>query len=134
MPVKQSIQPYSQFHQPENISIAIIGLGYVGLPLAVEFAKKYVVKGFDITQSRIDELNNNYDRTFGIDENSLITVRSTKPGLQGLTFTSAINDIALCNVYIVSVPTPTDQYNRPDLICCAMQVKQLAHYLKQVTW
>jgi len=130
MPVKQAIHSYSQFHQPEKISIAIIGLGYVGLPLAVEFAKKYVVKGFDIKQSRIDELNNNHDHTFEVDENSLLAVRSIKSGLQGLTFTSVINDIALCNVYIVSVPTPTDQYNRPDLDLLGNASETIATLLK----
>lgn len=99
------------FHPTAHISIAIIGLGYIGLPLAVEFAKKVKVTGFDIKQSRLDELNRGFDRTLEIDEESL------KAGTKnnGLIFTSDINEISACNIYIVAVPTPTDQYNRPDL-------------------
>jgi UDP-N-acetyl-D-galactosamine dehydrogenase len=110
----RSNQSCKIFQQPESLQIAIIGLGYVGLPLAVEFAKKYIVKGFDTKQSRIDELNNNYDRTLEVESSSLDSVKQGNSDI-GLTLTSDIDDIASCNVYIISVPTPTDQHNRPDL-------------------
>jgi UDP-N-acetyl-D-galactosamine dehydrogenase len=105
---------YNIFNAPSNLHIAVVGLGYVGLPLAVEFAKKYSVKGFDIKQTRINELQNNYDNTLEIESDILKSVQEKKLN-SGLTFTSTINDISLCNVYIVSVPTPTDIHNRPDL-------------------
>lgn len=90
--------------------IAIIGLGYVGLPLAVEFAKKYAVVGFDIFQTRIDELNSGYDRTLelGADE--------VKKALDdGIVFSTDIEVLKSCNIFIVTVPTPIDKSNRPDL-------------------
>ena len=89
--------------------IAVIGLGYVGLPLAVEFAKKYEVVGFDINQPRIDELNSGYDRTLELDESQLFEVKKK------LSYTSKIKDIKDTNIYIVTVPTPIDSSNRPDL-------------------
>jgi len=100
----------SIFQTPENISIAIIGLGYIGLPLAVEFAKKTKTFGFDIKQSRLDELNRGFDRTLETDTESVLEALNN-----GLTFTSNVADIAQCNVFIIAVPTPTDQHNRPDL-------------------
>ncbi len=102
------------FKSPPTIHIAIIGLGYVGLPLAVEFAKKFHVKGFDIKQARVAELNNAFDRTLETDSEELKSVLEAE-GDSGLVFTSALQDIAGCNVYIISVPTPTDVHNRPDL-------------------
>tara|TARA_B100001057_G_scaffold492053_1_gene583630 strand:- start:434 stop:1723 length:1290 start_codon:yes stop_codon:yes gene_type:complete len=89
--------------------IAIIGIGYVGLPLAVEFAKKYEVIGFDISQSRITELEKNKDSTFEIHDEAILSVRNN------LNFTSNINDTKECNVYIISVPTPIDKFNNPNL-------------------
>jgi UDP-N-acetyl-D-galactosamine dehydrogenase len=89
--------------------IAIIGIGYVGLPLAVEFAKKYEVIGFDINQSRITELDKNIDSTFEIHDEAILSVRNN------LNFTSNINDTKECNVYIISVPTPIDKFNNPNL-------------------
>lgn len=112
---ESSTQPTSlTYHAPQHIHIAVIGLGYVGLPLAVEFARKYQVTGYDIKQSRVEELRDNYDRTLEIDAGTLRTVTKTD-GPSGLTVTSVIGEIAQCNIYIVSVPTPTDQHNRPDL-------------------
>ncbi len=105
---------HTTFNYPLNLNIAIIGLGYVGLPLAIEFAKKYNVVGFDIKQSRIDELNNNYDRTLEVDAGIIKKATNTTNNI-GLKFSSAIIDIALCNIYIISVPTPTDKHNKPDL-------------------
>jgi UDP-N-acetyl-D-galactosamine dehydrogenase len=97
--------------------IAIIGLGYVGLPLAIEFSKKFKVLGFDINQSRIDELNLLIDRT---NEADLVEMKNAKElakstaGL-GLNFSAFIEDLKNYNVFIVTVPTPIDQFKAPDL-------------------
>ena len=88
--------------------IAIIGMGYVGLPLAVEFGKKYTTIGFDINQGRIDELRNGADSTLEVSAEEL---KQTP----GLAYTSDVQDIAKCNIYIVTVPTPIDDHKRPDL-------------------
>jgi len=91
-----------------DFKIAIIGLGYVGLPLAVEFGKHFATVGFDINAKRIAELKSGYDRTGESDSAELKA--ATK-----LSLTSAIDEIRDCNVYIVTVPTPVDRHNRPDL-------------------
>ena len=91
--------------------IAVIGLGYVGLPLAVEFAQKYPTIGFDISQSRIEELNSGYDRTLEIGGDYLAKVNNEF----GFKSTSNIQEIKDCNIYIVTVPTPIDKNKRPDL-------------------
>ena len=88
--------------------IAIIGLGYVGLPLAVEFGKKFDTIGFDINESRIQELKQGKDTTLEVDSKEL------KQATQ-LSYTTNINDIKDCNIYIVTVPTPIDEYKNPDL-------------------
>jgi UDP-N-acetyl-D-galactosamine dehydrogenase len=99
-----------------NIKIAIIGLGYVGLPLARLFATKYPVVGFDINQKRIDELNQGLDTTLEVDETLLKSVLTDQPLTKnGLYCSSHLDDIADCNYYIVTVPTPVDRNNRPDL-------------------
>lgn len=90
--------------------ICVIGLGYVGLPLAAEFAKKYCVVGLDIHQTRINELNRSYDRTLELDEKQLNEALSNN-----IKFTSKVNDISDCNIFIVTVPTPIDKNKRPDL-------------------
>jgi UDP-N-acetyl-D-galactosamine dehydrogenase len=95
--------------------IAIIGLGYVGLPLAVAFAKKYAVTGFDINQQRIEELEKGTDRTLEIEEQDLLAVTTRTCACSGLSFSNDIEKIRHCNVYIVTVPTPTDKNNRPVL-------------------
>ena len=89
--------------------IAIIGLGYVGLPLAVEFAKKFEVVGFDINSSRINELKNGHDSTLEIEDNALSL------SVDNLSYSSDINDTKNCNIYIITVPTPIDEANRPNL-------------------
>ena len=91
--------------------IAVIGLGYVGLPLAVEFAQKYPTIGFDISQSRIEELNSGYDRTLEIEGDYLAKVNNEF----SFKVTSNIQEIKDCNIYIVTVPTPIDKNKRPDL-------------------
>ncbi len=88
--------------------IAIIGLGYVGLPLAIEFGKKITTIGFDINQARIDELKAGTDST--LETTSEEMKEATK-----ISYTSTLKDIENCNIFIVTVPTPIDEYNRPDL-------------------
>jgi UDP-N-acetyl-D-galactosamine dehydrogenase len=99
----------------KNSRIAIIGLGYVGLPLAVAFAKKYLVVGFDINERRIKSLRNNIDQTLEIDDSELESINLAKPNTLGLYFTDHIVDVKDCNVFIITVPTPTDKHNHPDL-------------------
>jgi UDP-N-acetyl-D-galactosamine dehydrogenase len=88
--------------------IAIIGLGYVGLPLALEFGKQYQTLGFDINKARITELKNGKDSTLEISDNELAEVNN-------LTFTGVIDDLRSANFYIVTVPTPIDGHKKPDL-------------------
>ncbi|HRE77350.1 MAG TPA: nucleotide sugar dehydrogenase [Flavobacterium sp.] len=99
-----------------NIKIAVIGLGYVGLPLARLFATKYPVVGFDINQKRIEELNQGLDNTLEVDEQLLKAVLTDEPLTKnGLFCSSNLEDIHDCTYYIVTVPTPVDKNNRPDL-------------------
>lgn len=91
-----------------EVKIAVIGLGYVGLPLAVEFSKKYPVLGFDINGSRIDELSSGKDSTLEVSSEELLDAKD-------LQFSAKKNDLKNCNVYIVTVPTPIDKSMRPDL-------------------
>ena len=99
-----------------NIKIAIIGLGYVGLPLARLFATKYPVVGFDINQKRVDDLNNGIDFTLEVDKELLQSVLAERPSEEnGLFCSTQLEDIKDCNYYIVTVPTPVDKNNRPDL-------------------
>lgn len=99
-----------------TIKIAIIGLGYVGLPLARLFATKYPVTGFDINQKRIGELQSGSDSTLEISDNDLKAVlKMTASTANGLFCSHNLDDIKDCNYYIVTVPTPVDKNNRPDL-------------------
>ncbi|MDR3697324.1 nucleotide sugar dehydrogenase [Mucilaginibacter sp.] len=98
----------------KNTKIAVIGLGYVGLPLAVEFAKKYQVSGFDLNQNRISELLSGYDSTSEADISELNAVLNRADGA-GLNFTSSAEDLKACTVFIVTVPTPVDHFKSPDL-------------------
>jgi UDP-N-acetyl-D-galactosamine dehydrogenase len=88
--------------------IGVVGLGYVGLPLAVEFGKRYKTVGFDIKEARVAELKSGHDSTL---EANTAELKAAKK----LSFTHRVEDIADCNFYIVTVPTPVDKYNRPDL-------------------
>ena len=101
----------------ENSKIAIIGLGYVGLPLAIEFGKKYKVLGFDINQTRIEELKSGKDRTNEADLEGLQFAMNLaiEADEVGLTFSSNIEELKSYNVFIVTVPTPIDQFKAPDL-------------------
>ncbi|MCD5362355.1 Vi polysaccharide biosynthesis UDP-N-acetylglucosamine C-6 dehydrogenase TviB [Chromobacterium aquaticum] len=92
----------------KNIKLAIVGLGYVGLPLAVEFGRGRSVVGFDINQLRIDELKSGRDITL---ETSSAELTAAKL----LTYSTNANDLRACNCYIITVPTPIDEYKRPDL-------------------
>lgn len=91
-----------------NANVGIIGLGYVGLPLAVEFGKKSPTIGFDINQSRIDELSAGRDSTLECSDNELAEAKY-------LSYTSSLQELKQCNVYIVTVPTPIDEHKQPDL-------------------
>ncbi len=97
-----------------NHKIAIIGLGYVGLPLAVEFGKKFKVIGFDINQSRVDELNAGHDATLEVDDKNLQAALAAG-GEVGLVLSTNLDEVKDCNIYIVTVPTPIDKYKRPDM-------------------
>lgn len=99
----------------ENKKIAIIGLGYVGLPLARLFATKHNVVGFDINQKRVEELNQGIDITLEVDENVLKSVLKTTSEGNGLMCSYKLEDIANASIFVVTVPTPVDKHNRPDL-------------------
>jgi UDP-N-acetyl-D-glucosamine/UDP-N-acetyl-D-galactosamine dehydrogenase len=92
----------------KHVKMAIIGLGYVGLPLAIEFSKKQNVIGFDTNKKRISELKNNVDSTLEVEKNKLNSAKN-------IIFTNDIEALDSCNVYIVTVPTPIDKNNAPDL-------------------
>ena len=92
----------------QDIKLAIIGLGYVGLPLAVEFGKQRSVVGLDINQKRIDQLIAGHDFTLETESEELQAAKL-------LQFSTSLEDLRTCNVFIVTVPTPLDQHKRPDL-------------------
>jgi UDP-N-acetyl-D-galactosamine dehydrogenase len=110
----------------ENKKIAIIGLGYVGLPLAHAFSTKYDVVGFDIDKGRIEELNKGYDRTLELDEKQMKEALS-----RGMVFSDNIEDIEDCNVYIVTVPTPIDASHQPDLTPLVKSSETVGKVLKK---
>ncbi len=116
--------------------IAIIGLGYVGLPLAVEFAKKYQVVGFDINTERINELRTNVDSTLETESHELEGVNVTSldslsDSDNGLWLTTDLQDISSSNFYVVTVPTPVDKNNRPDLTPLYKASESVGKVLKQ---
>lgn len=111
--------------------IAIIGLGYVGLPLAIEFGKKYKVVGFDINSTRIKELSVGIDHTLEADLSELSENSRTGSENRGIFFTSDKNELKGCNVFIVTVPTPVDQYNNPDLTPLIKATETVANALKK---
>ena len=108
----------------EKVKISVIGQGYVGLPLAIEFGKKYPTVGFDINANRIDELKT------GIDHTNEATPEQISSAKQ-LTFSPNIKDITECNIYIVTVPTPIDEYKTPDLNPLKGASKMLGEILKK---
>lgn len=107
-----------------DIKLAVIGLGYVGLPLAAEFGKKRSVVGFDINFKRIEALRAGHDATLEVSDEEL---REAK----GLTYTAEISDLAGCNVYIVTVPTPIDEHKRPDLTPLIKASETIGQVLKR---
>ncbi len=110
--------------------IAVIGLGYVGLPLAIEFAKKYNVIGFDIDADRVAELNKGEDRTKEADLETLNTLMESSNALHGISFSSNVESLNLANTYIVTVPTPIDQFKAPDLTPLIKASEMLGKILK----
>lgn len=107
-----------------NPSIAIIGLGYVGFPLAVEFGKLYSTLGFDIDATRISELNRGYDRTQEVSDAQL-------KASSRLKFSSELNELLACNTFIVTVPTPIDHFKKPDLGPLLKASEMIGHVLKK---
>jgi UDP-N-acetyl-D-galactosamine dehydrogenase len=110
--------------QLQDIKLAIVGLGYVGLPLAVEFGRKRFVIGFDINQRRIDELKAGNDFT-------LETTREELEAAKHLSYTAFADDLHGCNCYIVTVPTPIDEHKRPDLTPLIKASETVGKILKQ---
>lgn len=115
-----------------GVKIAVIGLGYVGLPLARLFATKYPVIGFDINEQRISELNNGIDLTLEVEEDLLKSVLVDKSSNKiGLYCSNQLADITDCNYYIVTVPTPVDKHNKPDLTPLYKASETVAKVLKK---
>lgn len=108
----------------DNLKIGIIGLGYVGLPLAVEFGKKFDVVGFDINKNRINELSNGVDKTLEVTSNELLSSINLK-------FSSDIKGLSDCQIFIITVPTPIDLAKRPDLNPLIMASKTVGEILKK---
>lgn len=108
----------------QQLKVAIIGLGYVGLPLAVEFAKHVPVVGFDIYQKRIDELKQGLDHTLEVSVEELAQAKY-------LTYTADLQDLQDCNFFIVTVPTPIDDYKQPDLTPLVKASESIAQVLKK---
>ena len=111
-------------HTVENIRLAIIGLGYVGLPLAVEFGKHRAVVGFDINQVRIQALKDGNDSTLEVSSDEL-------KAASFLNYSFILDDISQCNTFIVTVPTPIDAYNRPDLTPLVKASESIGKVLKK---
>ena len=107
----------------KNVSIAVIGLGYVGLPLAIAFAKKYPTSGFDISKNRIRELKDNFDNT--------LEVSRSKIKKSNLTLTDDINSLKNVDVFIVTVPTPVNSRKKPDLSFLESACQDIAKILKK---
>lgn len=104
--------------------VGVIGLGYVGLPLAVEFGKKYDTIGFDINRLRINELNQQIDKTLEVTKEDLLSSSF-------LRYSADFKDLSDCNVFIVTVPTPVDKYNRPDLTPLRKASETIGYVLKK---
>ena len=105
--------------------LCVIGLGYVGLPLAHAFAKKMEVVGFDINRTRIEELNSGFDRTLELSDEQILEVKDS------LKYSDQLEDIEDCNIYIVTVPTPIDSSNRPDLTPLVKSSQMIGKVLKK---
>ena len=108
----------------EKMNIAVIGLGYVGLPLAVEFGKKFNVVGYDLDDARVLELHNGYDRTNELDDSQLLILDKIK-------ITTSKQDIASSDIYIITVPTPVDKNNKPNLEPVILASEMVGSLLKK---
>ena len=108
----------------KNKKIALIGLGYVGLPLAVEFGKKLTVVGFDINKHRIDELKKGIDTTFET------TKQELKDAIH-LSYTTSLDNIKDCTIFIITVPTPINKHKRPDLTPLEKSSESVGKILKK---
>lgn len=108
----------------QNHKIAIVGLGYVGLPLAVEFGKKYATLGFDINTARLNELQLGHDSTLEVDDQELSEAIH-------LSYSNSLEDLKACNVFIVTVPTPINQHKQPDLTPLIKASEAIGHALKK---
>ncbi|SFB41780.1 nucleotide sugar dehydrogenase [Algoriphagus aquimarinus] len=120
----------------ENSKIAIIGLGYVGLPLAAAFAEKYKTVGYDINASRVDQLQKGHDRTLEVADEDLkkvlaLTAQELDERGNGLLITDAILPVSSANIFVVTVPTPTDRHNRPVLTPMIKASEMIAKVLKK---
>ena len=108
----------------DAIKLGVIGLGYVGLPLALEFAKKRKVVGFDVNQNRIEQLKSGFDV-------NLETTKSELKNSKKINFTNNVQDLEKLNCYIVTVPTPIDKYKKPNLEPLLMASKTVGNFLKK---
>ena len=108
----------------DDSKIAIIGLGYVGLPLSIEFGKIFKTIGFDTKQSRVADLNRSHDSSFEVTSEKFQESKK-------LTFTNDVNDIANCNIYIITVPTPIDEYKKPNLIPLTTASETVGKFLQK---
>lgn len=97
-----------------QVKVAVLGLGYVGLPLAVEFAKKYSTLGFDVNQARVDQLKSGRDNTNEVEQSDLVAAQQVALDHPGLIFSTSMDDLAGNQVYVVTVPTPINDHNQPD--------------------
>lgn len=122
--VQIGIRQSEKILQINDIKLAIVGLGYVGLPLAVEFGKKRSVIGFDINEARIVELKQGHDHTLEVDDDELKSAT-------GLQFTTSIERLGEANVFIVTVPTPIDRYKQPDLTPLIKASETIGRVLKK---
>lgn len=112
------------FNNLNQINVAVIGLGYVGLPLAVEFGKQYPTLGFDINTKRLAELQQGNDTTLEVDDQELAEAKH-------LTYSSSLDDLIACNVFIVTVPTPIDEHKQPDLTLLIKASETIGKVLKK---
>jgi UDP-N-acetyl-D-galactosamine dehydrogenase len=111
-------------HKLPDVKIAVIGLGYVGLPLAVAFAKQFPVLGFDINSTRVKELETGHDSTLEISNSELVAA-------EALSFSCSEENLQSCNTFIVTVPTPIDKFKRPDLTPLLKASEMLGRVIKQ---
>ena len=118
------IKKLSELIDSKKIKISIIGLGYVGLPLAVEFGKQYKTIGFDVNKNRITSLNDAHDVTGELNQEQI-------NNSENIVFTNEINDIQDSNIYIVTVPTPVDKYKKPNFKPLHMASQTIGKVIKK---